>query len=709
MKKLLTLMLVCMMSTVMLAGCKGKEEEVAGEQVVEEQVEETTSQVPEKQEATKSDIKNLSADELKQKYMDFLRGDITAIATDDACEWFEAGREYSFEEICEDELDDWENGYISDIQYAFIDCGADKNPELAVNIKLSTEFSVADSYLIFKYVDGQMRCIAEYEGYCRSGVYINEYGFVEVGGSAGASVLYFEHEMIDADGNRIRLYSENIEMALGDAYIDYYLIPEDIRPDDYPSEMYGDFENGDLVTCECYYLYPGRYVEEGETINPVFTFYNDYNEYVAPRAEFAKVYEKAGFEICTTDEMEKRLDEHVKSYGLTDQIKTGDAPDWKRLIDEGIGTLQSKPTNPQEIMNVLPGKWKMADNTYSSDIDSIYLAIEENGEYKMDINYADSYTAPGCIRGHLTFTSESGYSYDANQIGFYVEESNVNEVRTGWFMGTYWMLSYVYDSKEVTMQIYGLGDSLIEKYSNQYPTFVKAYTGLGDNKYVMFNNYNEEYTYYGDDVSAKAVGLSQLSCTENEIIDQDVWYNKVGARYHGTQWSDDKYTYKLGGIEGYGTITDLSIYSKSTGELIKTYDFHDFEYAPGYDGTDFVSRSIRYATIVDDILYVNLYHRTYAETCPYNAYVMAIDLNYDTLLWKTEPLACNSENFIVYGDVIIAGYGFTAEDHYLTLINRYTGNTMSKITVKKSPEYFHLDGDTLYVRTYSYDYVFKLN
>ena len=68
----------------------------------------------------------------------------------------------------------------------------------------------------------------------------------------------------------------------------------------------------------------------------------------------------------------------------------------------------------------------------------------------------------------------------------------------------------------------------------------------------------------------------------------------------------------------------------------------------------------------------------------------------------------NSDNFVVYDDTVICGYGFTAEDDYIYILSKYTGAVLKKIKVKTSPDYFYLDGDTLYVICYDTAYTYSL-
>ncbi len=69
---------------------------------------------------------------------------------------------------------------------------------------------------------------------------------------------------------------------------------------------------------------------------------------------------------------------------------------------------------------------------------------------------------------------------------------------------------------------------------------------------------------------------------------------------------------------------------------------------------------------------------------------------------------CNSRNFAVSGDALIAGYGFTAEPDWLYVLDRKTGAVVQKLRLASGPEYVIARGDRVFVRCYNTDYVFKL-
>jgi hypothetical protein len=78
----------------------------------------------------------------------------------------------------------------------------------------------------------------------------------------------------------------------------------------------------------------------------------------------------------------------------------------------------------------------------------------------------------------------------------------------------------------------------------------------------------------------------------------------------------------------------------------------------------------------------------------------AIDLETKKQLWRSAALVANVRTFVVTGDLIVSGYGFTREPDFLYLLDRGTGRVLDRPPVPSAPEHISLRGDELHVRTY---------
>ncbi len=109
------------------------------------------------------------------------------------------------------------------------------------------------------------------------------------------------------------------------------------------------------------------------------------------------------------------------------------------------------------------------------------------------------------------------------------------------------------------------------------------------------------------------------------------------------------------------------------------------------------------------MVYVSNTHLTYATaTKGRNAYITAIDPEQGKTLWRSPALVANSRTFVVTGDLIVSGYGFTAEPDFLYLLDRRSGRVLDRLEVPSAPEVIKLRGDRLVVRTYDRQVVARI-
>ncbi len=155
----------------------------------------------------------------------------------------------------------------------------------------------------------------------------------------------------------------------------------------------------------------------------------------------------------------------------------------------------------------------------------------------------------------------------------------------------------------------------------------------------------------------------------------------------------------------------LLIMDANTLQQTQVLDFLTYSRAPEVSSgnEDCVFQQIRWAVEEEGILYVSTAHRTYSElSSGLNAYITAIDMETLEVVWRSEPLVANSEIFLIEGDTIISGYGFTAEDDYIYLLDRLTGEVTASYSVPSAPTYLYREGDRLLVRCYNVDCVFEI-
>ena len=185
-----------------------------------------------------------------------------------------------------------------------------------------------------------------------------------------------------------------------------------------------------------------------------------------------------------------------------------------------------------------------------------------------------------------------------------------------------------------------------------------------------------------------------LSEEDNGIDFADEWYasENLSLPMIGTDWnsfSDENYEYLWEG-------EDLYIYENGTGNCLYVLHYPtDKWYVNGNN-----------AYLKDGIFYGASVANGYAQ--PNTCFMFAYDLENEKLLWRSADQSYNSMNFVVEGDILICGYGFTAEPDYLYQINRNTGEIIDRLLLKKMPDLIVEQDGKLYVHTYSYNYVIEI-
>lgn len=198
-----------------------------------------------------------------------------------------------------------------------------------------------------------------------------------------------------------------------------------------------------------------------------------------------------------------------------------------------------------------------------------------------------------------------------------------------------------------------------------------------------------------DGEAVEPLKLQIISEEYNNIDWANDWYERenLSLPMIGNEWNhfyDDTYEYLWADDELY--IFDRQIPNSDTHCLYVLQYPTDKWYINGNN-----------AWLKDGIFYGASVTNGYAG--PDSCFMFAYDLEQDKLLWRSADQSYNSMNFVVKGDVILCGYGFTSEEDYLYQINRNTGEILDRLELKKLPDLLVEQDGKLYVHTYSYDYV----
>ena len=213
-------------------------------------------------------------------------------------------------------------------------------------------------------------------------------------------------------------------------------------------------------------------------------------------------------------------------------------------------------------------------------------------------------------------------------------------------------------------------------------------------KYVAIDLSTSKETHI-EGVAVTPLDLNIISWEKNDYDNADDWYYKedLFLPMLDDEWNcfyDESYVYQWFGSQ-------LEIYEQETGNCLYVLEYPtDKWYVNGNN-----------AYLKDGIFYGASVTNGFAQ--PDTCFMFAYDLDNDVLLWRSASQSYNTMNFVVKGDIIICGYGFTDEKDYLYQIDINTGEIIDKIELKKKPDLLVEQDGKLYVHTYSYNYVIEIN
>jgi hypothetical protein len=226
---------------------------------------------------------------------------------------------------------------------------------------------------------------------------------------------------------------------------------------------------------------------------------------------------------------------------------------------------------------------------------------------------------------------------------------------------------------------------------------------------------------------ARGVGLELLEQHGNAIDDTPGWFHKHGLELGSSLLVPPEVAGAINGhdlimaipAEEYLTLIYadqqgrgryLFLWSMASRRYSHGFDFGAYMLAPGGAADDdSVTQAIDWAMVEGGTLYVAHSHRNFAiASGGKNGYISAIDLHSRRLLWRSAALVSNAANFVIIGNTVISGYGFSAEPDYLYLLDAASGEQLQRIRLRSHPQYIVSKADRLYVRSYDSDYLFRV-
>lgn len=337
MKKRLGLIISCVLCFSLLWGCGGTKDASNAQTDVNANV---TSNVTPSPEETK--IKTVDLYEKFFKGEEKLRFDLyTDVYRDEYVEGLENGIFSSDEELLMDDFIKkfgegastyWGDEFkLGDVKYAYIDCGADGKPDLALLIQNSTIFDGEyDDIFIISEVDSKLELCYQFEYGYRSNGSINEFGYINYSGSDGAAAHYYEYDYVNGNGEASFLYSVEeyygiFNMYVPDLDIDMFELADDLGISEKIYIEQYDFDgrgkDSDLVDFDY-----GAYVRSlNYTYKAMDEEYNvvDDESIFEEESVYKTFWDQIGLPFNTQDEIDEMLWERLASKGVTSKIVEG--------------------------------------------------------------------------------------------------------------------------------------------------------------------------------------------------------------------------------------------------------------------------------------------------------------------------------------------------------------------------------------------------
>lgn len=244
------------------------------------------------------------------------------------------------------------------VKYAFIDCGMDAIPELALRAVFAEEYDELERYYVIKLVEDKLELTYMEESYYRSIVSItNVAGVIEKTASYGAASSGYQLGFLDAEGRFVLDYTQDT------SYTALYMLSR--RFDDAVVNTEEDYSE----------LYLKRYAFELNTDGSEFEEYEKRAFYCAQKevgeesngVDFAEnervaktLFNYVGEKLYSLEEIKTKIEEREAAIGFTEEVKNADAFGWSDLeLDvEYINSIEViHVANVDELMS------NLSDNT----------------------------------------------------------------------------------------------------------------------------------------------------------------------------------------------------------------------------------------------------------------------------------------------------------------------------------------------------------
>lgn len=220
------------------------------------------------------------------------------------------------------------DGYVDEIDYAYLDLGNDKIQELLVTF-VGMDIYCADDDSTYEYIlkydkDGLKVCY-EFLTAARSDTEVSYYGIVKWSGESGATSYAKDGAVLDGEGSLIPVYSSETEGDLSHGYMEPFL------------------QDGvDMAVVAA--ALPDVELSSYEIGNQYYLAYDETDYNTMSFAEVSSILSsRFGYQLYTTNQINDKIDEYAESIGL-DVWSLKDVPELKtEVLDKQYYGIYAKP------------------------------------------------------------------------------------------------------------------------------------------------------------------------------------------------------------------------------------------------------------------------------------------------------------------------------------------------------------------------------
>jgi hypothetical protein len=210
----------------------------------------------------------------------------------------------------------------SNLEYSFIDCGNDGEPELAIKYAYTGEMSEYEGDYVYtdviKLVDGKLQLCAECVSHYRTEETVNQYGVISSSfiDFAGANI-WLSYSGIDKNGKleSIMDCSDSYAEAIPGIYTGYNGEP------DFSSVAETFYESGDSV-----HIYKAA-IGYGQLAGQTIYAYQNTGEVIESDV-ITGILDSAGVQWFSSDEYDKKIDGVIEEFGLTHDLFYSNEPSY---------------------------------------------------------------------------------------------------------------------------------------------------------------------------------------------------------------------------------------------------------------------------------------------------------------------------------------------------------------------------------------------